>query len=138
MENQQLVTPEIAQRDLGKWLDNKKIPQKKREQHQDALDTIIDGLVSGSLIIGEDCTIEHKLSFPLQDDHGNVVKASLTYKPRITIKALSLRLKNVAPSNVDGRLLAYAACITGNSPELLGNLDTVDQGLVYAIVSFFL
>lgn len=128
------VTKEIAVRDITEWLDYKKVSQNKREFQKDTVETLVDAIQDGWLVLKEDKQFEMKLKFPLGE--GSDLD-TLTFKSRIKTSTIANHLKGVKATDVDGRLLAYVAALTSQTRALIGDLDTEDQSLAQAIAVFF-
>lgn len=131
---EQKVPHETAAKEVEEYLDFKKVSNKKREEQKDSIETIVDSIVSGTLSIDENKNIVQELSFPI----GNGTIPTLSYKPRLTAQAINTRMKGVKGTDVDARIMGYAAALTDKSPALLGDLDTEDLRICQAIVSFFI
>ncbi len=129
---------EMAQAEVNKWLDAKKVKQRKRESYPDAIEHITNAIAEGSLFLSEDFKLTQKLSFPVCDNSGAEVFSELEYKPRLTVFDTQAATKNVKAGDADGRIMAYASALTGKSNGLLGKLDTEDYTLVQSITVFFL
>ena len=140
---EELITPEVAQQDIDKWLDYKKIGQHKRELLKEAIDTIYDALVSGELTIKEDFTILYRLKFPVSSavagsDEPSKELKELSFKPRLNGEQLEARLKHMKATDTASRVRAYIQALT-NAPEvLLKKLDTSDLDVCQSIAGFFI
>src|ERR1700745_753597 len=98
-----VVDAETAKAEIEKWLDNKKISPKKREIQKDTIETLVDAVSEGLLIVKEDFSLEQTLKFPTD---GEISIKKLEYKPRLKIETIHVHLQGVKPSDADGRLLA--------------------------------
>lgn len=130
--NEQKVSPELAAAEIAGWLDYKKVSAKKRESYKDAIETLTEAIVEGHISIGEDHTITHRLLFPLDG-----FASELVYTPRITVGDLTKKMQGVKAGDADGRIMAYAAALTGLSVGLLAKLDTEDNSICQAVAVFF-
>lgn len=129
------VALEVAEGEVTKWLDFKKISQAKREANKESIDTLIGYVCEGVLSITEDSKIVHQLMFPL-DKEQKLEK--LEYKPRIHAGAIQRHLQGVKGNDVDGRLTAYAAGIAGQPKEIIKALDTEDYSIAMSVAVFFM
>ena len=146
---EQVVTNEVAEAEVLKWLEFKKVSKSKRfaedrVNYSDDVNRMIEAVEDG--VISIDCAgenpsfeIKHKLSFPIEFDEGGDALSELTYKPRLKTFELTKHLKGVKPSDADGRILAHKAALTNVAKGLINKLDTTtDSGVANAIVLFFI
>lgn len=131
------VTIEIATADVNKWLDNKKISQKKRDVQKDQIDVLIDSIVEGFLILNEDGSFTQTLKFPV-DGEANLGLKELNYKPRIGVGEVHMHLQNFKSSDADGRILAYVLALTKKAKEIVRKMDSEDYSVAQAIAVFFI
>jgi hypothetical protein len=129
------VSKDIAQADVNKWLDYKKIGESKRNSNQGQIDSLVDAISEGNLIVNEDMSITHVLKFPLD---GETTVTELKYKARMNSEAVLPHLNGVKPTDVDGRMVAYTAALTSQLKAIIKKLDTEDSTLAHAVVVFFL
>ena len=132
------VDLKTASDEVDKWLDYKRLNDKKRESRKEQIETLLDAIADGNLILNEDNTITYKLAFPIEDQNGSPALTELKFKPRIASGDVDNYLKGIKPSDADGRLRAYISCLTGVSSGLIKKLDTVDTDVPQAIALFFL
>ena len=131
----EVVSREVAQSEIDKWLDHKKISAKKREQQKDSIDSLVDAVVEGTLVLKEDFTLVHTLKFPT--DGESPIK-TLEYKPRLKMDIVHAHLQNVKSTDADGRVAAYVAALTTKSKTIVKALDTEDYSVAQSIAVFFL
>lgn len=134
----EIVTREIAVAEVTKWLDAKKVNDKKREAFKDSIETIADAICDGSLSLGEGNVLIHKLKFPVETTDGKVAFDSLEYKPRLKMETIHTHLQNVKSNDADGRVCAYIAALASKPKDLIKKLDTEDYSIGQAIAIFFL
>lgn len=131
-----VITREIAEAEITAWLDKKKIMSQQREENKSSIDTLIEAIVEGVLVLDSDTnTFTHKLLFQMD---GEMPVTELTYKPRLNDNMLRPYLSGVKPADVDARILAYMAALTGKAKGILSALDTADKRIATSIVLFFL
>lgn len=133
----QKVTIETAIADVNKWLDYKKISEKKRLVQKDQIDTLVDAVVEGNLILNEDNSWKQILKFPLEGE-GNLALKELTFKPRIGVSEAQIQLQKFKSSDADGRVMAYVLALTRTATELIKKLDTEDYSVCQGIAIFFI
>lgn len=131
------ITREIAEGDVNRWLDTKKVLPSTRRLYEDFIESMIDGVMGGILIIEEDCKIKHTLVFPVGSSEEAKV-TSLTYFFRLNSKMLKPHLNGVKANDGDGRMDAHIAALTNTSREIIAAMDaTTDKKLANAIALFF-
>lgn len=133
------IAREVAEQDIIKWLDHKRVKASKREgQYKEAIDSLIEAISDGNLVLNEDFTFTQKLSFPLMNDKGSAEVNELTFKPRLTVEETQIRLQSVKPGDGDGRIKAFVCALTGKNSGIIGKLDTEDYGTCQNIAVFFI
>ena len=129
---------EEATQEVSKWLDCKKINEKKRDVYASQIETLVDGFVDGILELdSETKKITHNLKFPLEDDKGVATVSKIVYKPRMRVSEPYAYLQGVKSSDADGRVNAYIAALTEQSTGIIKKLDTEDYAIASSIVVFF-
>lgn len=133
---EQKVDKETATKEVDRWLDAKKVMPSKRENNRDAIDKLVESVMYGQLIVTENDTLQQVLIWPLGDNES--IK-TLDYRQRINLETINARIKreNIKATDVDARIMAYAAALTSQPTAILGKMDTEDTGLMQSIVSFF-
>jgi hypothetical protein len=129
---EELIPIEIARKDVERWLDAKRISERKRNSYSDHIDNMIDGVMTGNLIVSDDCIITQKLNFPVDG------VSELVYKLRLEVRDARKRLEAVSSGDADGRITAYISALTGKSMGQIGLLDTVDYSMAQNMAVFFL
>lgn len=132
---EQVVSKEVAQAEITKWLDSKKIGSLKRESQENQINVLVEAICDGFLKVESDCTLVQTLKF--ETTEGKPIK-ELRYKSRLTLKEVNQHLQSVKATDVDGRILAYAAALTGEAKGILVRFDTEDSSVMQAIVLFFI
>lgn len=130
-----VVSKEVAQVEIEKWLDCKKISERKRETTKDNTAALVDAISEGGLVLTEKNELVQTLKFPIGET-SPVEK--LTYKPRLTVKEVNTKMQGVKANDVDGRVTGYIAALTNLTMEEVKKLDTEDYGLAQNIAIFFL
>lgn len=131
------VSLEVAEKEVGKWLDHKRVKQSTREEKttKESIEELVGAVMDGDLTLGEDFSWQHHLNFPLGKNED--VK-TLSYKPRLGVGTTHRHLEGVKSGDADGRLLAYVAALTNKPKSILKTMDTVDYGIARGIAVFFL
>ncbi|MBX9450024.1 MAG: phage tail assembly protein [Taibaiella sp.] len=136
MEN--VVSLEVAQQEVNKWLDSKKIKEKARETHSESIESLVSSVADSTLILNDDNSFCHKLNFQVLSESGEPILSELVYKNRLTVGEVNMANKGVAHNDVDGRILTYMSVLTNTPKGKLMKLDTQDYAVARSIVVFFL
>lgn len=128
------ISIEVATGEFNNWLDSKRIKANVREEKKVFGDIIIEGICDGDLVLNDNI-FEYKLLFPLGEKEE--IK-TITFKHKLKVKELSVKLKGYNPEDVDGRISAHVEALTGENKAIIGNFDTEDYKLCKAIAMYFL
>jgi hypothetical protein len=132
------VSQEIAEKEVTEWLDYKKVFKSVREENDDKIKLLIEGIMEGVLIFNEDHTITHKLLMPLTNDRGEETVKELNYRARINDNVLQSHYKGVSPTDGDARLHAVIAGLTDSMKGIIAKLDSLDKKISVSIAVFFI
>lgn len=130
-----------ATEEVDKWLDFKKVSQRKRDSKKEHIEELVDAVVDGTLILDENFSWTHNLRFPIRTQEDNQESAPIetfTYKPRVDIGSVQNYLKRISGSDFDGRVVCYVAALTSRATEMIKRLDTEDYSIAQAIAVFFI
>ena len=127
------VSKEIAEAEIKKWLDVKKVRDTKRESYKESVSTLIEAVCSGNLVLNEDNSLTHTLSFPVRAD--NAFK-TLTYKSRLDVNTRMKYSEGVIGG--EPRIVATIAALTGQGNLIIASMDTEDYGIASSVALFFL
>lgn len=131
-----MVAREVAAKEIGSWLDYKRVKDRKRELYKDSIDVLVDAVCDGDLVVdSENFTLTQKLAF---GTGGDEPVEELVFKPRIRLKDVRPHLQGVKADDADGRVVAYIAALTGQHKNVISALDTVESSIAQSIVVFFL
>jgi hypothetical protein len=130
-----VLTKEMAIADVNRWLDYKKIGDKKRSEKQDHIEALVEAVSEGDLIVEENCTITQKLKFPTE---GGLSVSEFVYKPRVSAETVIVHMNGVKPTDIDNRIVANIAALTSQPKAIIKKLDTEDLSIAQSIVIFFL
>ena len=131
------ISKEKAMEEITSWLDFKKVSDNKREVQKDTIETLVDAISDGSLVLTEDKSLLMKLKFPVEAEN-DMGFSELKFRPRLKTETVQKHLQGVKPSDVDGRLTAYIAALTSTPKSSIVKMDSEDTGLASAIAVFFL
>lgn len=129
------ISPEVAQQEIEKWLDHKRVSEKRRESLSDQIEILVNAVVEGELVLDEKFTLKQKLRFPIENE---ITTTALEYKPRLKIGEVHNRLQGIKPGDADGRITAYISALTGKPKEVIKNLEVDDYGIGQSIAIFFI
>lgn len=129
------VAREVAEGEIGRWLDCKKVSNKKRESNRSSIDSLVDAVVEGLLVVQEDGSLIHTLKFPTD---GESPLESLKYKLRLKVGDIHSYMKGIKADDADGRVAAYVAALIGKPLKLVQALDSEDYSISQAVAVFFI
>lgn len=132
MEKVDLTT---ATADINRWLDAKKVSEKKREQQKDTIAALVEAVQEGSLVVNDDDSLTYVLMEPVG---ASATVKELKFKKRLTVGEVQNHLQGVKASDVDGRLMAYVCALTNVNKTILSQLGTDDYSIPQSIAIFFL
>lgn len=125
---------ELATAEVEKWLDYKRIPNKKREALSSMKDNMVDQVMEGNLIVNDDFTLTQIIQFP--EDCG---KQELTYKARITTFDMDAHKRIVKGDDWTDNSTRAIMALTGQPLNVVKKLDSsTDRALAESITTFFL
>lgn len=131
------ISRELAELEIEKWLEYKKVSDRKKEAYKDGIETLIDSVCEGLLVLRpEDHVLEQTLKIPIGSGDTEIKK--LEFKPRIKISSVHNHLAGVKSSDGDGRLCAYIAALTSKPKDIIKGMDTEDYSVGQSIAVFFL
>lgn len=130
------ISREVAEAEVKKWLDKKKVFESTRELRKDNIDVLVDAICEGVLVLNEtDNSFTHELLFPFT---GEKPLSKLTYKGRLNDNILRPYLKGVPADDGDMRLNAIIAALTDSAKGIVSGLDSLDKKIASSIAIFFL
>ena len=127
-----------AEAEVDKWLDYKKVKDKKRENNKEQIELIVDAVCDGTLVLDDKFVFTHKLLFPLGSSENEGKIKELKYRPRLMVREINAKMKGVKANDPDGRIVSYIAALSDQPSGIISSLDTEDNSLAQQIVSFFL
>lgn len=126
---------ETAGVEVGKWLDYKRVKPEIRQMYAHYISQLVLGVCYGDLEINADFTIKHNLNFPITNKDGIVWKDSFIYKPRLTVaEIVSSRIND---SQGMETIIKIASVATNEMEGTINKIDSIDLGILQAIVIFF-
>ena len=126
-----VLNRELAEKEVNKWLDSKKVRATVRRENKDNIEAIIDGFEDGLLVLSEETNaIKQTLIFPT-----GAIK-EIIIQPRLKVSERIERLKN-AGNDADSRVVARLAALSGNMTEALKGMDADDLAVSRNITAFF-
>jgi len=126
------VNFETATKEVEKWLDFKKIKPRRREQLQALIDTLVDSVQVGQLVLEDEMSFRMTLDFPVAE------MSELKFKPRITDAELSKYKRNIKGADAwDTQQLVLLCGLTEQTTEIIKRMDTNDRNTADAIIIFF-
>ena len=132
--NDELITQEIAERDVESWLDHKKIKGKKRESQKDAIETLIESVMEGDLVLDPDT---FKFTQTLLHPMGEINE--LVFEPRLAMGKIRKKLKGIKiTEDTTGYIMGYVATLTNQPYNVIDGIDADDYKIGQAIAGFFI
>jgi len=129
------ISYEIAQQEVNKWLDARRVSVSKRESQEAAISSLIEAVMYGNIVIDENNQITQTLTYPIGENDSFT---KLTYKTRITQGEVSTRISALKNSDSLSVISAYVSALTTQPLSLLQKLDTTDYSLCQTIAVFFI
>jgi hypothetical protein len=129
------INREIAIDEVEKWLTYKKVSDKKRTARADNIESLIDAVEEGYLILNDDMSFTQLLKFPTE---GEKSISDLTFQPRLKVGSIHNHLQGIKSSDGDGRMCAYVCALTRMHSGFIKSLDTEDYSIAESIAIFFL
>jgi hypothetical protein len=131
----EMISAEVAEKELQEWLEKNYISEEKQESFQESVKIIKSAIQKGRLILQEDGKLKMNLISPI----GSVASPvnELVFNARVNRKMVMPHLNGVKADNNDMRLLAYMAASTGKNKTILMELMPEDQVLADNITVFF-
>ncbi len=130
------LSNESAVQDFEKWLDSKRIKDRKRESNKDAEAVLVEAIEDGDLVVNEDNTLTLKLIWGTAE--GNGVN-ELTFKNRLTVGERQTSTKGIKADDGEGRLISYIAALTDQPVGVIKKLESgEDYERAGAIATYFL
>lgn len=121
----QKVSEEQAREDFKKWLDSKKISNKKRASNIEAEDIIVEAIQEGMMVVTDENKIILSLLFPIES--GNTSIPSLSFKSRLTVGQKHQAAKGIKPDDGEGRLLTYIAALSDSPAGVIRSMESGDD-----------
>lgn len=129
------VSKEVAIKDITEWMDVRKVKDYKRTELEASIKTVVSCIEEGSLVReSEGNKLVYELAFPIG---VNEQVKTLVFKDRLSMTDRQEYMKDVKPGDTEGRYIAIAAALTGNSSALIRGLDSGDWDVVFSISLFF-
>ncbi len=130
------VNRETATADINAWLDAKRVSTKKREAYSDSIETLIDAVEMGDLVLRKaDNFLIQTLQVPTD---GEAPVKTLEFKPRLQVFEIHKQQENEKATDSNVIILAYVAALTGQVKGVIKKLYTDDYRICQSIAIFFL
>jgi len=130
------VSQDQAILDFEKWLEARRINERKREANKATEETLVGAIVDGLLIVNEDNTLTQVLVFPTNGGEG--VK-ELKYAYRLNAGQRQEATKGIDAKDGEGRLIGYIAALTDQPKGVIKKLESGDDyDIATSIAVYFL
>ena len=131
----EIITREISEQEVEKWLDFKKLSDRKKESLKENIDALTDLISDGVLVLREDHCFVLKLKYPLENE---INIPELVFQPRLKYGKLQQSMQGVKVTDVEGRLIGFISALTSLPKDVIKALDTEDINIAQQIVIFFI
>lgn len=136
------VALDVAQKEVDNLIEDVfALSEDEKAEQQDAIKRLVSNVCSGHLVIdnsGEYAKIKQILKKPVTDEDGSPFLTEVTYNTRLRAHEIKHHTKNVEIMDVNGRILAVAAAMTGKGASVLGKMQIADYKVLRAIATFFM
>jgi hypothetical protein len=136
MSNNLKICREVAEQEVGSWLDFKKVKDKKREDNKDNIDALVEAVMDGIVTITEDKTIIQRLSVPIGANSEAITQIS--FKPRLKVSTVRVCTQGIKSTDTIGIAGGYVSAATGVDRNVINTMDMEDFSVSQSIVIFFL
>jgi hypothetical protein len=126
---------EIAEAEVSRWLDFKKVGIGKRKKQKASINVLIDAIKDGYLSLQDDFSFRHVLKFAIEEESPT---SELTYKARTSVEVFQTQLLGVNPKDNYAIVTAYIAGLTKKPKGVIKKLDSEDYSIASSIVTFFM
>ena len=127
-----VIAIEVAQKEVEKWLDFKKVDEDKRADNAEGINALAKSVSKGYLRLNENHEFIQTLKFPIGD------LKELKYKPRLKMNEIHVKSTNVKAGDANGLITAYICALTDTNSGLIKEIDTEDNRIAQQIAIFFL
>jgi hypothetical protein len=133
------LAQEVANDEVSKWLDSKKISQAKRQNKLSGnIEILANAIADGSLVMNaDDFTLEQTLKFPLQAD-GQPEVSKLKFKNRLKVGSIQNGMTGNKPGDMIANVNTVISALVSQPKELVKLLDTEDYEVASNIAFFFM
>lgn len=133
------IAQEVAQDEVEKLLDLKRIMPLKRKDLAKPIEILVQAISLGYAVVDEKGMITQTLVDPVLDTSSNPVLEKLEYKARLDPTTVNKRISELkAGSNQSVLLTCYASIATGQPSGIINKLDSTDRDTCDAICALFL
>lgn len=130
------ITEELAIKEVEKWLDYKRVSDKKREESESQIETMVSAIMEGDLVVSESGNkLTHNLRFPIGN---NEEIKTLSYKARLSVKDRNRSLKGIKPTDTPEYILGHISALSDQNKALISEMDTEDHNIAQSIALFFM
>lgn len=133
----ELVSREIAEKEVNDWLAYKKVPDAYIKGSQMYINGIIIAIQEGTFTIDPvSKVITHKLKFPISEGTDLQI-TELKYKPRLSVGAIQSNTAGMGISDLTGKTLGTIAALCGRPRTEIISMDNEDFRPASDVAAFF-
>lgn len=130
------VSKEIALKEVGEWLDFKKVSFRKREKAKENIERIAEAIEDGILVLNpETKEFTQTLKFPIGKDESIT---ELKFKPNLIVGDIQSQLVGVPADDGYGRAFAHIAAATEEDRNVIAKMNFEDYSIAGDLVIFFM
>lgn len=133
--NESVITREIAESEVNKWLDYKKVSKQKRILYKDQTEKLINAVMDGNLVLLSDSRFSQKLIFPIGEE---LIVSEFNYKARLKVGLMEEHVKSMKNNDMISVTRAYLCALSNQPKEIINEIDTEDYSIASAIAVFFM
>ena len=131
------IDREHAQDDIERWADARRMSDKKKAANSETIESLVDAIEQGVLIVNEDFSLTQKFTFPIENTEGAIELGEIKFTPRLRYKSVKQYMKSIKQDDAMGMVHAHICALTSTPMGLIDSLDMTDLGLSRQIASLF-
>lgn len=129
------VNFETAMSDVTRWLEHKRVKQRKIDANAEINEALAYAIMDGQLILRDDFHWELTLTWPI----GQSVD-KLIFKPRMSVFDTKQVNKGVKSDDTMGKIVAYVSALTNQPKGIIEKIEmgSDDHEIMTSIAVYFL
>jgi len=127
-----VISYEVAKKDVQRWLDFKRVDEKKQDESESQIESMVSAVMNGHLSIDNECVITQVLKHPSENG-----PKELKYKPRIKVSDVDRYSKKLDMAKYSDILVANICASTETASGIIKDMDKEDFRYAQDICLFF-